>query len=377
VSTRRTLPWCAGALCAAAAIAEPPATGVPPAMATPPPAMATPPDAVVPGYTLEFPRDYGSHPGFGIEWWYLTGWLTTGAHERLGFQITFFRTRPGLADAQANPSAFAPRQLLIAHCAISDPTRGHLWQDQRIRRAGLGLAEARVGDTGVWIDDWQLQRSGAGYQAHILAEDFALNLDIEVTQPVLLNGVSGYSRKGPAPQSASYYYSEPHLRVRGSIARAARRDVVSGEAWLDHEWSSQYLDSAADGWDWVGLNLDDGGAVMAFRIRGRQGQSYWAGGTLRDAQGQVHGFGPDEVVFTPVRRWHSPRTGVSYPVSWRLTLGARQFEIVPLLDDQENDTRLSSGAIYWEGAVNAQEHSRAVGAGYLELTGYDRPLSLR
>src|ERR1700723_506443 len=92
----------AGALCAAAAIAEPPATGVPPAMATPPPAMATPPDAVVPGYTLEFPRDYGSHPGFGIEWWYLTGWLTTGAHERLGFQITFFRTRPGLADAQAN-----------------------------------------------------------------------------------------------------------------------------------------------------------------------------------------------------------------------------------------------------------------------------------
>jgi predicted secreted hydrolase len=266
---------------------------------------------------------------------------------------------------------------LIAHCAISDPTRGRLWQDQRIRRAGLGLAEARVGDTDVWVDDWRLQRSGAGYQARIMAEDFALNLDLEVTQPVLLNGVAGYSRKGPAPQSASYYYSEPHLRVRGSIARAARRDVVSGEAWLDHEWSSQYLDSAADGWDWVGLNLDDGGAVMAFRIRGHQGQSYWAGGTLRDSQGQVHGFGPDDVTFTPVRRWHSPRTGASYPVSWRLRLGARQFEIVPLLDDQENDTRLSSGAVYWEGAVNAQEDSHPVGAGYLELTGYDRPLSLR
>jgi len=360
------LAWCMSVLCAAPASA-----------ALPAPAPATPPDAVVPGYTLEFPRDYGSHPGFGIEWWYLTGWLTTAAHERLGFQITFFRTRPGLADAQANPSAFAPGQLLIAHCAISDPTRGRLWQDQRIRRAGLGLAEARVGDTDVWVDDWRLQRSGAGYQARIMAEDFALNLDLEVTQPVLLNGVAGYSRKGPAPQSASYYYSEPHLRVRGSIARAARRDVVSGEAWLDHEWSSQYLDSAADGWDWVGLNLDDGGAVMAFRIRGHQGQSYWAGGTLRDSQGQVHGFGPDDVTFTPVRRWHSPRTGASYPVSWRLRLGARQFEIVPLLDDQENDTRLSSGAVYWEGAVNAQEDSHPVGAGYLELTGYDHPLSLR
>jgi predicted secreted hydrolase len=358
------LTWCASALCAVGASAEPPAT-------------ATPPEAVVPGYTLEFPRDYGSHPGFGIEWWYLTGWLTTGAHERLGFQITFFRARQGLSDVQANPSAFAPRQLLIAHCAISDPARGRLWQDQRIRRAGQGLADARVGDTGVWIDDWQLQRSGAGYQAHIAAEDFALDLDIEVTQPVLLNGVAGYSRKGPAPQSASYYYSEPHLRVRGSIARAARRDVVNGEAWLDHEWSSQYLDSAADGWDWIGLNLNDGGAVMAFRIRGQQGQSFWAGGTLRDAQGQVHGFGPDDVVFTPVRRWHSPRTGVSYPVSWRVRLGAREFEIEPLLDDQENDTRLSSGTLYWEGAVRAREGSLPVGAGYLELTGYDHPLSLR
>lgn len=356
------LPWCANALCAAAAVAEAPETAAPLA-------------AVVPGYTLEFPRDYGSHPRFGIEWWYLTGWLTTREHERLGFQITFFRTRQPLAEA--NPSAFAPSQLLIAHCAISDPTRGHLWQDQRIRRAGLGLADARLGNTSVWIDDWQLERSGAGYQAHIAAEDFALNLSLEVTQPALLNGVAGYSQKGPAPQSASYYYSEPHLRVSGSIARAARRDVVSGEAWLDHEWSSQYLDSEADGWDWIGLNLDDGGAVMAFRIRGHHGQSYWAGATLRDARGQVHGFGPDDVAFTPVRRWHSPRTGVSYPVTWRLRLGARQFEIEPLLDDQENDTRLSSGAVYWEGAVNAQENSRPVGAGYLELTGYDRPLSLR
>jgi predicted secreted hydrolase len=354
---------CSGfALCAAAVLAEAPQPGAPP-------------PAVVPGYTLEFPRDYGSHPQFGIEWWYVTGWLTTSEHQRLGFQITFFRTRQALADA--NPSAFAPSQLLIAHCAISDPARGHLWQDQRIRRAGLGLANARIGDTSVWIDDWRLERRGATYQAQVAAEDFALNLSLTVTQLVLLNGVAGYSRKGPAPQSASYYYSEPHLRVSGSITRAARRDVVSGEAWLDHEWSSHYLDSAADGWDWIGLNLDDGGAVMAFRIRGPRGQSYWAGGTLREAGGAVHDFGPDDVTFTPLRHWHSPRTGISYPVSWRLRLGAREFAIEPLLDDQENDTRLTSGAIYWEGAVSARETSHAAGAGYLELTGYDRPLSLR
>ncbi len=331
--------------------------------------------AVVPGYTLQFPRDFGSHPQFGIEWWYLTGWLTTARQQQLGFQVTFFRIRSRL-DA-SNPSAFAPHQLLIAHCAISDPQRGRLWQDQRIRRAGFGLAEAQSTDTKVWIDDWRLERSDDAYSAQVTAADFALSLSLASTQPPMLNGQAGYSRKGPDTASASYYYSQPQLRVSGSIVRAGRSDTVSGVAWLDHEWSSEYLDRNAAGWDWVGLNLDDGSALMAFRIRGRQGQSLWAGGTLRGALGDVQTFGPAQVLFTPGRRWRSPRTAVSYPVTWSLRLGEREFELSPLLDDQENDARQSSGAIYWEGAVRVQERARGVGRGYLELTGYDHPLSLR
>ena len=256
-----------------------------------------PPSPVVPGLVLQFPRDYGSHPEFGLEWWYLTGWLQTDTHEPLGFQITFFRSRQ--ARSQWNPSAFAPRQLLIAHCAISDPARGRLWQDQRIRRAGLGLAEAQVGDTRVWIDDWSLVRGATGYRAHIAAQDFALDLALEITQPAMLNGSFGFSQKGPQPESASYYYSQPHLRVSGNIARAGHSDGVRGEAWLDHEWSSRYLDPQAVGWDWMGLNLADGGALMAFRIRDHSGQAYWAGATLRDTRGRVQTFGPDQVDFVP------------------------------------------------------------------------------
>src|ERR1700690_1406325 len=112
---------------------------------------------VVSGHPLTFPADFGSHPQFRTEWWYVTGWLTTEQGESLGFQITFFRTKPDIDES--SPSAFTPRQILIAHCAISDPKRGRLWQDQRIRRAGLGLAEAGEGDTQVWIDRWSLKRT--------------------------------------------------------------------------------------------------------------------------------------------------------------------------------------------------------------------------
>jgi predicted secreted hydrolase len=331
--------------------------------------------AVTTDQSPEFPADYGSHPQFRTEWWYVTGWLTTNHGESLGFQITFFRTKPDIDES--NPSSFAPRQLLIAHCAISDPKHGRLWQDQRIRRAGLGLAEAATGNTDVWIDRWSLKRGGASYTATIDAEDFSFDLTLSETQPVLLNGDSGVSRKGPSPATASHYYSLPNLRVAGAITRQGGADHVTGEAWLDHEWSSEYLDSQAVGWDWIGINLDDGAALMAFRIRGSAGEQRWAGGTLRGSDGKVQILHPADVEFRAGRRWVAPRTGVAYPVQWRVRAGNREFDLEPLLDDQENDTRISTGAIYWEGAVRAYEQRRLAGRGYLELTGYGERLRLR
>lgn len=331
--------------------------------------------SVLPGHSLEFPADYGSHPDFRTEWWYLTGWLETRTGEPLGFQITFFRTRPAIDDA--NPSAFTPRQLLIAHCALSDPKRGRLWQDQSIRRAGLGLAHAAVGDTDVALDRWSLKRDSDTYLAAIDADGFTLRLKLTATQAPLLNGDSGLSRKGSSPQAASYYYSVPHLRVAGSIGREGRIDAVTGEAWFDHEWSSEYLEAGAVGWDWIGINLADGAALMAFRIRGSDGEPRWAGATLRASDGTTQILGPADVQFAPLRTWTSPRTAIRYPVEWRIKVGARELELAPLMDDQENDTRLSTGAIYWEGAVRAYEAHREVGRGYLELTGYGEALRLR
>ncbi|MBX3694418.1 MAG: hypothetical protein KF790_04530 [Steroidobacteraceae bacterium] len=333
------------------------------------------PQAVVPGYVMAFPRDHGSHPAFRTEWWYATGWLRTPAGEDLGFQITFFRSlQPAAA---RNPSAFAPHQILIAHAAISDPSRGRLWKDERIARAGFGLAEAREGDAAVWIDDWRLAHPGEVFEVRAPAQDFALELSLRERQPPLLNGEAGFSRKGATPLAASYYYSLPQLEVSGHVVREGRRVAVNGAAWLDHEWSSEPLEPGAVGWDWVSVNLGDGGALMAFRIRDAQGDVRWAGGTLRTGEGGTRHFGPDEIAFTPARRWRSPRTAVEYPVQWDVRAGELAIRLEPLMDDQESDTRRSTGAIYWEGAVRAYDGDREVGRGYLELTGYGEALTLR
>jgi predicted secreted hydrolase len=329
---------------------------------------------VVPGHALEFPRDHGAHPAFRTEWWYVTGWLGGEGGRTLGFQVTFFRSRPRIAEA--NPSAFAPRQLVFAHAALADPRERRLVHDQRAARAGFGLADARAGDTDAWVEDWSLRRGPEGYAARIPARDFALELAFGPTQPILPHGEQGYSRKGPLPAQSSYYYSRPHLAVSGTVARGARREPVTGSAWLDHEWSSEYMAAGAVGWDWIGVNLADGGALMAFRMRGRDGGTFWTGGTLRTADSRVRTFAPEEVRFAPQRRWKSPRTETEYPVAMHVRVGELAVAIEPLFDDQELDSRASTGTIYWEGAVRARAGERAIGTGYLELTGYWRPLKL-
>ena len=323
---------------------------------------------------LVFPRDHGSHPDYRTEWWYITGWLKTQEGAELGLQITFFRNRPGIGED--NPSRFAPTQLLFAHAALSDARGGRLLHDQRAARAGFGLAAAGEADTDVRVEDWTLARKGEAYAARVAARDFDYALDFRPTQPLLLQGESGYSRKGPQPRQASYYYSQPQLEVSGSVTVKGNQSQVTGKSWLDHEWSSEGMAAGAVGWDWAGINLADGGALMVFRMRNAGGATLWAGGTLRDASGQARTFRPDEIGFTPVRRWRSPRTQAEYPVSLRVRAGGREFALEPAMDDQELDARASTGTVYWEGAVRAREGERVAGQGYLELTGYWKPLKL-
>ncbi|HEY9025885.1 MAG TPA: carotenoid 1,2-hydratase [Burkholderiaceae bacterium] len=351
---------------------------------------------------LVFPADHGSHPDTHVEWWYVTGWLRSGpasasnadarddAPPELGFQVTFFRTRTGLAADSA--SRFAARQLVFAHVALTDLTSGAkdggTLHDQRVARQGFGIAQTPGPSLPqvVKLHDWSLQRLvpvGTGdlqsrLRIDVRADRFALALDLAGTQPLVLQGDAGYSQKGPDPAEASHYYSEPQLAVRGRVERvgAPARDV-SGRAWLDHEWSDQYLAIGAVGWDWVGFNLADGAALMAFRLRRADGSAAWAGGSYRGADGQRRNFAAGEVRFEPLRRWISPRTKTSYPVEWLLTTPSGRWRVAALQDDQELDSRGSTGAIYWEGlSALRTEDGRIAGWGYLELTGYAGQLRL-
>jgi predicted secreted hydrolase len=332
------------------------------------PGFALPPPA------LRFPRDHGAHPQLRTEWWYVTGQALSGGRE-FGFQVTFFRTRVDATQGMA--SRFAARQLVFAHAAVTDVQGRKLWHDQRIAREGFGVVGASQDDTAIRLRDWSLRRDNGAYVAQVPAAGFALSLRCAPTQPLLLQGQQGLSRKGPQEQQASYYYSEPQLAASGTISLRGEALAVTGKAWMDHEWSEDSLDPQAQGWDWIGMNLDDGSALTAFRLRTRDGRALWDGGSFRAAGGQVYPFSPGEVGFSAQRHWKSALSQASYPVEWIVRTPADFYTVRAVIDDQELDSRASTGAIYWEGLAHLfDSNGKRVGQGYLEMTGYSQRLRL-
>lgn len=363
-------------------------------------ARATEPLGVRRGRTLVFPRDHGAHPETNIEWWYLTGFLGDWDRPQAGFQVTFFRHRTGKANEVGG--RFAGRQLLFAHAALTDlRTPGaarHVHDERLVRWSGqspsaAGAAALHDGD--VHIGPWRLHRSeappapgeegGSRWLARIEGRagsrgepplQFALTA--RRTQPLLLQGDAGFSRKGPEEVQASHYVTEPQLAVTLDGRLGGNNALQgTGRGWLDHEWSDALMHPEAVGWDWIGMNLRDGAALTAFVLRRADGQALWAGGSHRTAAGALRVFGPQEVRFEPGRRWRSPATAADYPVQWTVVTPVGEFGVAALLDAQEVDGRRSTGTVYWEGlSALTDAQGRRVGLGYLEMTGYGQRLRL-
>ncbi len=331
---------------------------------------------------IEFPRDHGAHGQFRTEWWYITAWLKTPDSMPLGMQITFFRTATGVG--LNNNSRFAPTQILFAHLAIADPSTNKLFHDQQSARAGTKSFAVSEKDTDIQMRQWTLKRQpDDSYTAQAKSiylpteQAIAINLRFVPKQAPLLQGSGGFSRKGPNPEQASYYYSRPQMAVSGQVRLGIRQLEVSGNAWLDHEWSSSLLDDQTTGWDWIGINLNDGASLMAFQLRNKDNQCVWSYVVLRDAQGNSI-YAANEVTaarFTPKRYWKSQDSGANYPVSQTLRCGQYEWLLEPFFDNQEIDARASTGGFYWEGAVRLKQLDSSgqvaeVGRGYLEMTGY-------
>ena len=325
-----------------------------------------------PGFPFAFPRDHGNHPTFRTEWWYFTGHLwAQGGNQRFGYQLTFFRQASPRAAWQGS-SAWRSDQLHLAHAAITDESGQRFLVDERLNRAGL-LAGAAGDRLRVFQQDWQAEQEPSGrIRLRMTVRGANLELTLEPSTPPVIFGEDGVSRKGADPSSASHYITYPRLRSRGSLQFAEGPSLaVQGNSWMDHEFSSNQLDPGQVGWDWAGIQLQDGRNLMAYRLRRKDGsQDPFSTLTEVDASGRTqrstHSF-----QMRPAGLWRSSASGAIYPLPLELEAWGERFRLVPVLPDQELRTGRSTGITYWEGACKVMDESgRVVGDAYVELTGY-------
>ncbi|MEW6207331.1 MAG: lipocalin-like domain-containing protein [Acidobacteriota bacterium] len=322
------------------------------------------------GYEFSFPRDHASHPEYKIEWWYYTGNLETGDGKRIGYQLTFFRT--GVIARPLVESRWAVRDLYITHFAIADIDEKKFHWFERINRAGIGWAGADEKVYRVWNEDWQARMDGADHLIEATEGDFRLELRLSPEKKEIVHGEEGVSRKGPAAENASHYYSVTRFRTRGRVMIAGRAFDVTGASWMDHEFGTSILGTEQKGWDWFSIQLEDGRELMLFRTRQADGSiDPRSNGTLIEKDGSATRLAFDEFQLTPVSTWQSERSGARYPTEWKLDLPRfdLSLRIRAAFNDQELTATESAGVVYWEGSVTV-EGNGARGSGYLEMTGY-------
>jgi predicted secreted hydrolase len=326
---------------------------------------------------FDFPADHGAHERFRTEWWYFTGNVFDDNEQHYGFELTIFRialTAPG----PIRESSLAASEVWMAHLTVTDTARRRFQVAERLSRGAAGLAGATpTGEPGepvvVNVEDFAMRFSGDSVALEAADADFGIELTLAGLDRIVVQGDDGLDRKGPEPGNASFYFSAPRLRVEGEVRSAGRAPVaIEGTAWMDREWSTSALSPDIAGWDWFALQLDDGRDLMFYRLRGHDGSmSRFSGGSIADAAGNVTRLEAGSVELAPIREWTSRRTGVTYPVAWRITVPDQNLElgIRPRLDEQELDVSVR----YWEGAVSVTGTAAGEpvgGVGYLELAGY-------
>lgn len=319
-----------------------------------------------PNRKFTFPRDHASHPEFRTEWWYLTGHLDSAQGRRFGFQVTFFR------QASRDPSNKVTH-LYLAHAALLDAASGKFIHEERLNREGWDAFSSST-TLDVRNANWSLKLDEATNHLHVTATvkaEAVLKLDLDAAKPVVVFGKEGVSRKGISESAASHYLTFPRLKATGLVTIGTQNHEVTGEAWMDHEFSSSQLDEGQAGWDWAAIQLTDGREIMVYRMRRTDGSTDAASTfTWIEKDGTLRALKHDQFIWKSLTTWKSPHSQATYPNHVRIECEGHLFELRPVVQDQEQGGEIT-GLPYWEGACDVLDaQGQVIGRAFLELAGY-------
>ncbi|MBB6730814.1 lipocalin family protein [Cohnella zeiphila] len=343
-------------------------------------------------------------PAANLEWWYAYAFLTGNGGKKYALVASFFRVGElpvvkghylihsfiRLDEDRYEPRSSLDRTLAYQMAGfylplyfVMKPGDRKTWSQYMsllqgsvppphllMDRASVTSGPSRLayGDSGMTFPD----DPSAGFDVRIADKTRRVDLRFLPAKPV-----SSVDEEGSL--NGLKYYSVTRNQVYGELRGPdGEAETLRGEGWFDRQWGQNYDLLRGRGWDWFGLQLEDGRELIVSRLR----RTNSAGAAAPVAKliledGDVRTS--DRVEIRSSGSWKSLYSGFRYPAEWRLAVPdfGLALRVAPLMPHQEIPIPGPIQAI-WEGACAAAGESRSAGGaispirgrGFAELVGY-------
>ena len=345
-----------------------------------------------------------AHGDVNIEWWYVNAHVTTDKGRHLALVGSFFRFGTGVSPFDGVTPVPRAHYLIYAVTDLDKKTqRPYSLADSHmialLKQFGPLLAMQNPKDKGVKaflaaVNQGRLPaphqkiagqasvtdapfRIAYGKDNTLTATNatdtaFDLNLDAGGRDKIHLTlasqkppmAVGGKGETGLKSPTDMYYFSLTRCAVGGTIdTGAGPEQITGGQGWFDHQWGNSWV-ASNNGWDWWGVQLDDGTDILFFRQRDlKTGRVFFPLATFMDKDG--HQSVTRKIVFTsyPLAYWRSAKSGVTYPLAWKIYFPEQKVTLLmkAAVMNQEMPI-LGPGAGIWEGLCYVQAFQGALAA---------------
>ena len=301
--------------------------------------------------TVSLPEDDGPHQ-VAMESWVFNGHLRSESGDFYSFYHTVFVANSLMSH-------------MISHVFLNDHQTGKHFTAQR---KTVGNSSVSTENRFEFIqDDWLMVGGNGNDRLKVSTDDFSFDLSTIGTRAPMFHGENGIFSLDIAGDS--YYYTRTRMAISGTIIIGETIEKVTGISWFDHQWGDSPIGLLSK--DWLGLQLNDGTDVMIYQLRDKSNRPIRYVGSISQ-NGITETLLETDFTFTPVEKWTSSKSNITYPIAWAIDIPKKNISITIQVINKNNefDATLTSYNIYWKGPVRVQ--GSHAGLGFMELNYMDK-----
>ncbi|WP_136480601.1 lipocalin-like domain-containing protein [Cognatitamlana onchidii] len=327
--------------------------------------------STTPTTQISFPLDEGRHATESLEWWYVSGHITTTTNKAYSFMLAYFY-RP----TSVFPFNFDGFRVLN----VTDEETGTFYQDTKalnyniLSELGLDIeADLFLGGN----EFWRNKKDGGTtipfeYELSAASSEVSISLELVTVKRPLIVGGDGLFDQGAS--SYTYYYSQTENSVSGSLTVNGETEAVTGEAWIDRQYGT-FNPFTGEDYEWFSIKLDNGTDLNLWNIftpnRTIPSNAKYRIMSAYVDENQNTQYTISDFEIERLEYFFTPDNERCYSKKWRLTSSTKNIDLIITSNHQTSEVLISElGFYFFEGTTTISGSINNIpvnGVGFAEL----------